>query len=215
MKKQKTDKKIEKIDKKEEKTKEKAIIIKQRQDEIKECLPYNPIKADSIMTVKRWKNTFKDKFFPDKAIMINMELLNGFHKLFLVIERDGGFRYRSKRYLFDNESKYYIIDAKLWCYDFHEDLTIPVKRKIPITDIKKAIEFSSLTEVENAVNPATIERFLKAKIAEGIMKGQQMDIVFKQLKMIGIITMLSSVIMLILFLFKTGMLQQIKIPGIT
>ena len=176
---------------------------------------YNPVKADKITTIKGLKTRFKDKFFPDKTLLVNMELLNGFHKLFLVVEKDNGFRYRNKQYIFDNESKYYIIDAKLWCYDFHEDFTIPIKRKIPVSAIKKAVELSELTEVENSVNPATIERFLKAKIAEGIMKGQQLDIVFKQLKLIGIVTMLSSVIMLILFLFKTGMLQSIKIPGIS
>ncbi len=176
---------------------------------------YNPVTAAKITTGKGFKNRFKDKFFPDRTLLINMELINGFHKLFLVVEKDNGFRYRSKQYIFDNESKYYIIDAKLWCYDFHEDFTIPIKRKIPISEIKKAVEQSNLTEVENSVNPATIERFLKAKIAEGIMKGQQLDIVFKKLTIIGVVTMLSSITMLILFLFKTGMLQQIKIPGIS
>ncbi len=193
----------------------KKIKIVQKQKDIKEkkYKSYNPVKADRIISKKGIITRLKDRLFPDRTLLINMELLNGFHKLFLVVEKDGGFNYRKKRYLFDNESKYYVIDAKLWCYDFHEDLTIPIKRKIPITEIKKAIELSNLTEVENSVNPATIERFLKAKIAEGIMKGQQLDLVFKQLKLIGIIGMLSSVILLILFLFKTGMLQSIKIPG--
>lgn len=209
-------KKTDKINRKIEEMQKKVKVI-QKQEDIKDTKikSYNPVTAAKITSTKRWKNTLKEKFFPSRVVLINMELLNGFHKLFLVVEKDNGFRYRKKRYIFDVSSKYYIIDAKLWCYDFHEDFTIPIKRKIPITEIKKGVELSKLTEVENAVNPATIERFLKAKIAEGIMKGQQLDLVFKQLKLIGIISMLSSVILLILFLFKTGMLQAIKIPGIT
>lgn len=150
----------------------------------------------------------------NRTVLVNMELSNGFRKIFIVAEHEGGFRYRKKRYIFDNESKYYVMDAKLYCYDFHEDFTIPIKRIIPVGDIKKAIENSNLTEVENATNPATLDRFLKAKIAEGIMKGQQLDLVFKQLKLIGIVTMVTTIIYLLLFLFKTGMLQSIKIPGI-
>ena len=211
----KEEKKIfEKEYKKELENKGKELVIKQKQDTIKALQPYNPVTAPKKTTFKFWKNYAKDRFFSDRTILINLELLNGFHKLFLVIESEGGFLYRKKRYIFDDSSKYYIIDAKLWCYDFHEGLTIPIKRKIPIADIKKAIEESGISEVENAINPATIGRFLKAKIAEGIMKGQQLDIIFKKLMLIGVVTMVSSVLLLILFLFKTGMLQQIKIPGL-
>lgn len=174
---------------------------------------YNPVNAPSKFTLKYWKYRYMDSSHADKTLLVNMELLNGFHKLFLVMESDGGFRYKKKKYLFDNVSKYFVIDAKLWCYDFHEDFVLPIKRIIPISDIKKAIELSGYTQVENATNPKTLERFLKAKIAEGIMKGQQIDEWFKKMSLLLLVIALTSIIHLCLFLFKTGMLQSIKIPG--
>lgn len=180
--------------------------------DFKKAKPFNPVKTGSKFSIKYWKKFFTEKLFMDRTILINMELSNGFHKLFMVVERNQGFKYKSKSYVFDDESKYYVMDAKLWCYDFHENFTIPIKRIIPIAAIKKVMESGNITEVENSTNPATLDRFLKAKIAEGIMKGQQLDIVLKQLKLLGIIIMLTVIIHLILFLFKTGMLESIKVP---
>jgi len=117
--------------------------------------------------------------------------------------------------LFDNEAKYYIIDSKLWCYDYHENFTLPIKRKIPLTHIKKSLEHSNISEVEYATNPSTLERFTISKIAEGIMKGQAIDEFMKQIRLLLIIAMVTAVIHLALFMFKSGMLQSIKIPGVT
>lgn len=175
---------------------------------------FNPLKS-SKFRLRFWKDKFKDKFWPHKTVLINMELLNGFHKLFLIKESDSGFKYDKKKYIFDNESKYYILDAKLWCYDFHESIDIPIKRIIPVTEIRKAFEHSKLTEVEYATNPATLERFIIARIAEGIMKGQQLDEVMKRLMLVCIIAAISSTLMLILFVIKSGMLKSIKIPGLS
>ena len=194
---------------------EKAIIDKKPDIKDIPLRSYNPVTAPKITSMKRWKNMLKDKLFASKTVLVNFELINGFHKMFIVIEKDDGFKYNGKKYLFDTQSKYFVIDAKLWCYDYHEELTLPIKRIIPVNDIKKAVELSGVTEVENAINPSTLERFIKARIAEGIMRGQQLDEVLKQLKLIGIISMMSSLILLVLFLFKTGMLQSVKIPGIT
>lgn len=178
--------------------------------------PFDAVRTGkSKFTMKYWKNHFLEKFHPETTALINMELMNGFHRLFIVKEKDEGFNYRNRKYLFDNEAKYYIIDTKLWCYDFHENFTLPIRRKIPLTAIKKSLEHSNISEVEYATNPSTLERFTISKIAEGIMKGQAIDDFMKQIRLLLIIAMLSSLIHLVLFMFKSGMLQQIKIPGVT
>ncbi len=178
--------------------------------------PYDAIRTNkSRFTMRFWKDHFKERLHPETTALVNMELMNGFHKLFIVKEKDEGFKYRGKKYLFDNEAKYYIIDSKLWCYDYHENFTLPIKRKIPLTAIKKSLEASNISEVEYATNPSTLERFTISKIAEGIMKGQAIDEFMKQIRLLLIIAMVSSLIHLVLFMFKSGMLQQIKIPGVT
>lgn len=174
--------------------------------------PFSTLKTGSKLSVAYWIRKFKSNVFLDRTIIVNMELNNGFRKMFMVVEKNQGFRYKGGSYVFDNESKYYLVDAKMWCYDFHESFTMPIKRHIPVAEIRKLIENTNITEVENSTNPATLDRFLKAKIAEGIMKGQQLDIVLKQLKLIGIITMVTTVLLTILFVFKTGMLESVKLP---
>ncbi len=179
-------------------------------------IPFDAVRTGkSRLTIKYWRAHFLERLNPETSALISMELLNGFHRLFIVKEKDEGFQYRGKKYLFDNEAKYYIIDSKLWCYDYHENFTLPIKRKIPLTHIKKSLEHSNISEVEYATNPSTLERFTISKIAEGIMKGQAIDDFMKQIRLLLIITMVAAIIHLVLFMFKSGMLQQIKIPGVT
>lgn len=202
--------------------------------------PYDVLRTNkSKMSLRYWRDILREKMRPEKTILVNMELLNGFHRLFLVTENDEGFKYRGNKYLFDNEAKYYLIDSKLWCYDYHEKFTLPVKRniiidpkkrktleikeeyglpirrRIPLTTIKTSLEQSGMTEVEYATNPSTLERFTISKIAEGIMKGQALDEVFKFLKMMLILAVVGIYIHLVLYLFKSGALQAVKIPGVS
>lgn len=191
----------------------KVEIVEDQDTDIK---PFDAVRTGkSKFSVKYWRAHLLERMNPETTALISMELLNGFHRLFIVKEKDEGFQYRGKKYLFDNEAKYYIIDTKLWCYDFHENFTLPIKRKIPLTHIKKSIEHSNISEVEYATNPSTLERFTISKIAEGIMKGQAIDEFMKQIRLLLIIAMVTAVIHLALFMFKSGMLQSIKIPGVT
>lgn len=178
---------------------------------------YNPMKAKGKMDYFDFKfitKKIKEKLYPEKIVLINMELTNGMHKLFMVLENDSGFTWKDKKFLFDVEAKYFCIDAGLWCFDYHEEFSIPIKRQIPVNTIKKVLEASNISEVEYAANPLTLERFAISKIAEGVMKGQQIDEFLKQMKLLIIITMVATIIHLLLFMFKTGMLSNIKIPGI-
>ncbi len=178
--------------------------------------PYHALKTNKNKTkIRYWKDKFLDRFLAAKVVLINLELSNGFFKQFLVVEHEGGFVWRKKKYIFDNESKYYILDSRIWAYDFHEEFTLPIKRKIPVASIKGSLEQSGISEVEYATNPTTLERFMTAKIAEGIMRGQQLDVFLKQMRLIGIITMVAVLIHLLIFLQKTGVFAQVKIPGIT
>jgi len=175
----------------------------------------NPLYVSTGITKpKFWKQKITENMFPGRVVLINMELLNGMHRTFLIKEVNDGFSYRAKKYIFDSDNKYFNIDAKMYCYDFHESFTLPIKKKIPITDIKKTLEQSELTEVEYATNPATLERFIVARIAEGIMKGQQLDDWMKQIRVMLVVIMIAVIIHLLLFVSKSGMLQQIKIPGV-
>jgi len=160
---------------------------------------------------RRWRRQYQLNK-EDKAVLVNMELRNGNWVTFVVLDSDGGFKYEGGYYRLDNEMKYYNLSAKMWMYDFHQDFAIPMKRIIPVADIQKTVESSGITEVEYATNPATLERFTVAKIAEGIMRGQAIDDFLKQIRLIIIVIAVASIIHLLMFMQKTGMFKAIKLP---
>lgn len=186
------------------------VVVKELEDT--KFKSFRILKTTSIFSFQHWKDWFLDKYFPAKVILINMELNNGFHRLFMVKEKDDGFVFRHKKYLFDDESKYYNIDAKLYVFDFHESIVLPVKRKIPVTSIKKVLESTEGIDIEYAINPSTLQRFMTAKIAEGVMKGTQMDEFMRKLQMFLIVTMIAVLVHFALFLYASGILQNINLP---
>jgi F0F1-type ATP synthase assembly protein I len=80
--------------------------------------------------------------------------------------------------------------------------------------MREGIELDRVSEVEYASNPATLEQFIVSKIAEGIMKGAALDEWMRQIRIMLIITMIGVIIHLLIFMQKSGMLSQIKIPGL-
>ena len=211
-----------KIDEKQElmKIKEKKVItvklkpskVAVPEEELK-TFDFKPKGKLKIFTLAFWKNWVKQKYFPAKIVMINMELVNGFHRTFLVIEKDGGFEFRDKKYIFDDDSKYYNMDAKLYMFDYHENIALPIKRKIPVTAIKKTIESTDDIDIEYAINPSTLQRFMTAKIAEGVMKGTMLDEFLRKLQMFIIVIMVAVLVHLALFIYGSGMLQNIQVPS--
>ena len=91
------------------------------------------------------------------------------------------------------------------------------QKKCPlcVKDIKMEDFKDKISEVEYASNPATLDRFIRAKIAEGMMRGNAIDEIMKQLKLFGIITLITVVIHLMLFMHASGMLSNLQVPGIT
>jgi hypothetical protein len=176
--------------------------------------PFNPIKK-KFLTMPQMKQWWKTKMHPQEALMITMELRNGQHDCFVVVPTGQSFFYKKGTYILDNELKYYHMGARMHALDYHQDFAMPIRKSIPVNEISKALASSQVSEIIYATNPLTLENFLVSKIAEGIMKGQQIDEYLKQMKLILIITMVSSVLMLLLFVVKSGMLQGVRIPGLT
>ena len=66
--------------------------------------------------------------------------------------------------------------------------------------------------MEDSTNPSTLENFIVSKVAEGVMKGQQIDVFFKQIKLMLMITMVAVIIHLLLFINASGMMENLKLP---
>lgn len=176
--------------------------------EHKQILPINY----SLKTIEGIKNKFLSKR-PD-VMCINMELRNGTHYTFLINAKSDKFIFMKGTYILDNNIKYYHQGLKMYMLDYHQDFSLPVQRKIDVDNIKKMISSSGLLSIPQATNPFLISQFIESKVTEGLMKSSAIDDFLKQIKLFIIITMLASVIMLILFVVKTGMLQAIHLPNI-
>lgn len=194
--------------------KKKQIKVKETEIILKDTVTkkFSILKGKSKLSWDFWKTWYVDKYMAGKAVIINMELINGLHRTFIVTEKDAGFVFRSKKYIFDDDSKYYNIDIKLYVFDYHENMALPIKRIIPMSDIKKTIESSGVTDIEYAINPSTLQRFMTAKIAEGVMKGTQLDEFLRKLNMFVIIILVIALVHLALFLQASGLLKQINLP---
>lgn len=197
----------------------KQTIQKARQERIREQT-YHETHNSFPLIDKRKRTLFglfnflKETMHPKHVVLINMQHINGIHSTFLVRpHKDHSFRYNQKRYVLDETSKYYHQTTKHWAYDFHESFVLPIKRDIPLTKIKDTL-IESCDDIRYSSDPNTLDEFIIAKIAEGVMRGQRIDEFFKQIRMMVVITMISSIIMLLLFVFKTGMLSGVKIPGL-
>ncbi len=175
---------------------------------------YSMLKGKSKLSYDFWRTWYLEKYQGGKTVLIHMELTNGFHRLFTIKEKEDGFVFRGKKYLFDDDSKYYNLDTKLYTFDYHEQVTLPFKRRIPVTEIKKTIESTEGIDVEYAINPSTLQRFMTAKIAEGVMKGTQLDEFMKKLQTFLLVTMIAVLVHFALFLYASGILQNLKVPSI-
>lgn len=154
------------------------------------------------------------RYHRSRCFLINMELRNGDHDAFLVAHVGGSFRFRGGEYVIDEPCRYFYAPMGMYALDYHEGFSLPVKRIIDVNTIKNTIEQSGVTEVELMMNPSTLTRFVESKIAEGVMKGQQIDDFLRSLKMMIMINVIVSIITLLLFIAKTGILSAIKIPGL-
>lgn len=173
----------------------------------------NPIKPKRF--TRDWiQQKILFRFHRSKLLLIHMELRNGDHDQFVVAHQDGSFQYGKGDYLIDEACRYYHIPTGMYAMDYHEAFSLPIKRTIDVGMIKNTIEQSGVSEVELQTNPTTLARFIESKIAEGVMKGQQIDDFLRSLKMLIIINVVIGAITLILFVAKTGILQSVHIPGL-
>jgi len=187
---------------------------KQMIEDIKKNAPkpekdYNILNKQSKTTTGYYFDKIKQMFFPEKCILVNMELDNGFHKTFLKTIKNNQFKFGGGIYKTDDESKYYNMSAKLWCYDYHQSCSIPIKRKLPVNDLAKLTESIHNNNVRYALNPYSLAVAQRSNIIAGIMKGASLDAFLNQLKLFLIITMVVLIIFFLIYLQNSGIFEAV------
>jgi len=170
-----------------------------------------PEKSKVHKPKKDTKTKIKNAYFPERTFLINMELNNGDHTQFFISTKEDHFKYLDNLYVLDESMKYYVISAKSYAFDYKQNFCLPLKRDWDIKQLNEAISSSGIIECGASTNPTTLDQFVKSKIAEGIMKAQEIDAFFKSVKFIVIVTMIVSIVTLLLLLQSSGALKNIGI----
>lgn len=165
--------------------------------------------------IKSIKNRMRERFFAKKTFLINMQLRNGRHTTFMVSTKNQYFKYMGAAYIIDTNLMYDNLSARHYCLDYHQDFALPIQRKINFKEVQEAIEASGMYDIESSTNPTALAKILEANMGEGVAKASAVPDFIKQMKLLLIIGTMASVILLLLFVFKTGMLQGVKIPGLS
>ena len=198
--------------------KAKDRIIRHKDKMLKELSPkkYDLIKdPGKLIDVTKWIRRAKNRIFPDRTYLINMELRNGMHKTFMITCTQDKFHFMGGRYIIDDEMKYYNITASCYALDYHQDFCMPVRRKIEPNKLKTAMKDTQPDEmkIDSATNPSTLDRFIESEMAKKVMEGQELAAMLKKLFAVGIISMIAIIVHLLMFMKKTGMLDSVSVPG--
>lgn len=190
------------------KIKKRRDILK-RMTELKTSVikQYNQINQSRIEILKY---NLKTIFSKGKPYLIDMELRNGHYTRFIVFIKDDKFIYKDGTYIIDDDLKFLDESSGLFCLSYHQDLVLPVARKIFVNEIKTSIEMTGVSEVEAAVNPLTLERFIKSEVIQKVLKGAEMDEIFRFLKMMAILSFIGIVVVILILLKTTGIMEKMK-----
>lgn len=171
---------------------------------------HNAIKESGIV------NRTKERLWPERTYLINMELRNGMHKTFMVSTKENYFKFMGGVYVIDQQLSYFNVSSKTYCLDYHQDIPIGIKREVPVKDIQKTIKELSKIDADQlvtAMNPLSLEAFMEGRVIEQLMKAQEIDAFFKNMRIIFIIILCVSIAHFLLFMKAAGMFSSIKIPG--
>lgn len=170
-----------------------------------------------------------------KVVLVKMELVTGQFREFLVLDELGSFVYRANRYVFDYSLKYYIIERDIWAYDFHEFLSIPLRKQFSLSDkmiklispaidktmknpkkphidideVKALVESSEIIDVEASLNPATLKRFTDSEVIKQVLQGTMIGRIFKVMFVLIIILVVLTLLQVIITLWQSGVIDQV------
>ena len=158
----------------------------------------------------------KDRLSPEKSFLITMMLRTGGKRRFVLNTSKEEFEFEDGTYIIDSSLKDYVYDDAKYELIYHQDFPLPLRFLFDANETKSALETYSAQsglEVEAAMNPMLIKRFIDSKIAEGVMKGQLADEFFHTMKTVMFIILAVVILHFLVFVVGSGMLKNIKIPG--
>jgi len=199
----------------------------------------------TIKGFKQWRAKRKFKKKPDQFVLVRMTMVNEVVREWIVRADAKGFKFNKGRYIFDDTNKFFNATAKMWCYNYSEQINLPIKtthalnnklndtntfikkkinlynverssnesNQLNVDELKEHIESAGVTDVENAVNPISLERYLVSDFIQSLIKHGTTLKILKIILIIVAIVGFFAFGSFILDLQTSGVLGELGIGG--
>ena len=175
------------------------------------------------------------KKFPSQLVLVRFELGSGMFREFYVPENIEGFVFNKKRYVFDTNQRYFVVERGCFAYDFHEHLSLPLRKRFNITpdvetlltkeiesktkkplrpfsnisEIQTLIENSKVVDVEESINPMTLKRFTDSEVIKQVLAGAMLSKILKIAVIVLFVVLLLSFFSFALNLWSSGLIEKV------
>lgn len=175
----------------------------------KKDTPMTEADVPRIWSGKNLIKKFKNKKMQDKRYHIIMNLRNGDRKQLYIFTDKQSFIYSKGEYILNTSEARYDHTAKSYSLEYWQDFSLPIKVNVDLSELRKAVKKSSVTDLDIAFNPFSLADFGRSKVVEGMMQGQGLQDWIKRIFTMLVITLIVVIIHLLLFAQKSGMLEQV------
>jgi hypothetical protein len=154
----------------------------------------------SILDIQSYKNRLRSIYFPLSAVLINMEMSNGNFIQFVARIKDSGFIFANGFYLIDENLKRYNQTARMYMFDYHEEMCFPVDKRIKVQDIKDELIKNDHVELDTAINPITLQKFMESTVIQKLLAGAELEDSLRFIKIMIILNVVISIGIILLTL---------------
>ncbi len=172
-----------------------------------------PIKDPTIFNkfFRKIKQRFKRNTKAKVMTIVNMELQNGNYDTFYIEYDFDSFEYNKGRYIFDNDSKYYHVGFRCWCYDYREGFCLPIKKiPFPLNKVRKAFEDNIDIDFEYSLNAKNLEQWNTSKVISSVLEGTSIG---EQFKKVVIMVVIALILCLVNVLMNMQLYSMVKALG--
>lgn len=139
--------------------------------------------------------------------LVRMQMRSGSWHTFTVAALYNTFEYKGGLYIIDEDFTYKEQSSKLPGLDYHQDLILPVRRRIPARELKDNLK--EVSDIENTINPVIAKEAMESKVIEMALRSQQISEIMQFIKKMSILIAIVGIIHLILYLKQSGVLDNL------
>lgn len=133
---------------------------------MKEVKP--PKKVRSWIDLKGWMNAWSLFMYPQKVVLISMQLHINKHIHFWQVIHERTFVRDSCEYIIDEQAMYYNETFKAWCLDYHEGISIPL-RKPTYQQLQQAVK--NKTDITATIDAYAHKVISEANVIKSVVAG--------------------------------------------